>query len=97
MAQKSILTIITLTFLTLPVIGGAVIGCANTSKGDKQHGDRQPPKEAIEACVDKAEGDPVSFKGRRGESLEALCKMMDDQLVAVPEGMESKGNRPPRK
>jgi len=34
----------------------------------------------------KEEGDPVSFKGRGGESLKATYQTVQDMLVAVPEG-----------
>ena len=65
----------------------AVPACAAGGGGGGGRGGQQgPPPEAIEACVDKAEGDVVSFEGRRGESVEATCEMVDDQLVAVPEG-----------
>lgn len=47
---------------------------------------RTPPKEAIEACVDKVEGEEVTFKGRRGEDLNATCVYMHGELVALPKG-----------
>lgn len=46
---------------------------------------KAPPPEAIEACVDKVEGDSVSFETRRGDTLTGICMTVDDQLVAVPE------------
>ena len=59
---------------------------AQPPKGNK------PPKEAIEACVEKSEGDTVSFLNRRGDKVEGTCKLIEDQLVAVPADHE----RPPR-
>lgn len=58
---------------------------ANSEQGNR--GRMQgPPPEAIKACTGKQVGDTVSFKGRRGETLNATCQTVEDQLVAVPEG-----------
>lgn len=46
---------------------------------------RQPPQVAIDACIDKVEGDAVLFTTRRGNELEATCKIRRDQLLAVPD------------
>ena len=51
----------------------------------KRSKDGKPPPEAIEACVDKSEGEVVTFETRRGHQLEATCKLIEEQLVAVPE------------
>lgn len=65
----------------------SVSACASGQQGGGGRGGMQgPPPEAIEACQDKAEGDTVSFSGRGGESISATCQMINDQLVAVPEG-----------
>jgi hypothetical protein len=45
-----------------------------------------PPPEAIEACNGKTEGDAVEFTTPRGDKVKAICRQMDGQLVAVPEG-----------
>ena len=45
---------------------------------------RKPPKEAIEACVDRQENDNVQFSGRRGETIDAKCLTKHGTLVAVP-------------
>lgn len=58
----------------------------------QQRGQHGPPPEAIEACEGKTEGDQVSFNGPKGEALEGICKSMNNQLAAVPEG-----GIPPRK
>ena len=50
-----------------------------------------PPPEAIAACEGKNVGDTTSFKGRKGEKLEATCKEIEGQLAAVPD------NAPPKK
>ena len=48
--------------------------------------DGKPPQEAIEACADKSEGEVVSFETPRGDQMEATCTLIEEQLVAVPEG-----------
>ena len=55
--------------------------------------DGKPPQEAIEACVDKSEGEVVTFETRRGDRLEAICTLMEEQLVAVPEHRKKRGDR----
>jgi hypothetical protein len=66
-----------------------VSGCAeDSSRGrDRKQG---PPPEAIQACEGKQEGDIVSFTGGRGESVKATCQTVEDQLVAVPEGHDTR-------
>lgn len=63
----------------------AVVAFSSNERGGRG-GMQGPPPEAIEACSGKAEGESVTFAGRRGESLTATCRTIDDQLVAVPEG-----------
>lgn len=64
-----------------------VTACANSTRGGGPNGGQQgPPPEAIAACDGMKEGDSVSFEGRRGESVAGTCQLIDDQLVAVPEG-----------
>ena len=46
---------------------------------------RGPPPEAFEACEDKSEGDTVSITTPHGDTIDATCKLMKEQLVAVPE------------
>jgi hypothetical protein len=46
-----------------------------------------PPPEAYEACKDKSEGDSVGITTPRGDTLEAVCKKVDNRLVAEPENM----------
>ena len=66
----------------------AVPACASSNRGSGggRGGMQGPPPEAIEACEGKSEGDSVTFAGRRGDSVPATCTMVNDQLVAVPEG-----------
>jgi hypothetical protein len=44
-----------------------------------------PPSEAVEACKDKSEGDKVEITNPRGEKMNAVCKQLHGQLVAMPE------------
>lgn len=46
---------------------------------------RGPPPEAFEACENKSEGDTVSITTPHGDTIDATCKLMKEQLVAVPE------------
>ena len=80
------ITIILVLVLALPISACA----AERGENGRRQG---PPPEAIEACKDKAEGDSVTFTGRRGESLQATCKEIQGQLAAVPEGRKSRGGR----
>lgn len=43
-----------------------------------------PPPEAVETCAGLNEGDSVSFETPRGDTLEASCQLIKEQLVAVP-------------
>lgn len=56
----------------------------------RMHDNKKPPKEAIEACVDKSEGDAVTFTTRHGHKLSGICSFMEDILVAVPENHPSR-------
>ncbi|MSM41562.1 MAG: hypothetical protein GJT30_18255 [Geobacter sp.] len=48
-------------------------------------GHRKPPQEAYDACKGKNEGTAVEVTTPRG-TMKAVCKSMDGQMVAVPEG-----------
>lgn len=73
-------------FLSLTLFAGLAVA------NDKSHENKRrgPPAEAIEACADKAQGDSVSFEGRRGNTLEGTCILMKEVLVAVPVGHEKR-------
>ena len=71
-----------LFFVTSMLVIGSTGVHAQEGRGQ---GERRPPPEAFEACVDKSEGDSVTIETRRGDTLSATCKMMNDSLVAVPE------------
>jgi hypothetical protein len=59
---------------------------------DKAHRGNAP-KAAIDACANQYEGDLVSFEARNGDVLEAVCKVMDDTLVAAPLNRPAKHER----
>lgn len=79
---KSKTAIVILMFALLPIVATPVYSNNQQSRGP-QGG---PPPEAIKACEGKSEGATTSFKGRRGETLEATCKKIEGQLAAVPAG-----------
>ncbi len=55
------------------------------NKPRREH--RGPPAEALEACSILVQGDPCSFEGKRGETLEGTCEAPDDKPLACrPEG-----------
>ena len=62
----------------------------NSGQRRPHHG---PPPEAIEACKGKQVDDKVSFTGRMGEALEAICQERDGQMVAMPTSMPERGPR----
>jgi hypothetical protein len=70
---------------TVLVAGAAY---AESDEDTKPHrGHRGPPEVALEACSNSVQGDPCSFEGRHGESLEGNCEAHDDQALACrPEG-----------
>lgn len=41
--------------------------------GGDGDGPPRPPREAVEACADKASGDECSFEGREGETVSGSC------------------------
>lgn len=84
MTKKTIVKVMVMLMFLVMVPVGVYANSEGGTRGRKQG----PPPEAVEACKDKQEGDTVSFKGRRGESVSATCQTIEDQLVAVPEGHE---------
>lgn len=85
---KSTAATIVVMLLLLPVAAITAYSSGQDSRGP-QGG---PPPEAIKACAGKSAGDTTSFKGRRGETLEAICREIDGKLAAVPAG----GPKPPQ-
>lgn len=58
---------------------------------------RKPPQEAFDACKGKSAGDTVSITTPRGDTLTAVCRQLDGQLVAMPDKMPAPpSGAPPR-
>jgi hypothetical protein len=76
------------TAVLILLLGIAMIIVVWAADGPQQgrSGPMGPPPEAVEACKDKSEGADVQFTGRRGDKVEASCKLMNGQMVAVPKG-----------
>lgn len=73
---------------------GSILFSGNLlAQEDNQKRAHKPPQEAVTACEGKSEGDKVSFETPHGDTVEGTCKLIQEQLVAVP----PKGERPIRK
>ena len=80
--------------LAILVIALASASFSNSLYAQQRKDDnKKPPKEAIEACVDKSEGDAVSFTTRHGHQLSGICTIIEDTLVAVPENHPSRDEK----
>lgn len=89
MKQKSKNTAIQILLRSAFITALTISAFAN-AKPDRPKG---PPPEAKEACVNKTEGDSVSFSTPRGDTIEASCQMLEDELVAVPLDHEQRKER----
>ena len=72
-------------FAALLVAGAAY---AESDDDRKPRGERRgPPPVALEACASSVQGDPCSFAGRDGETLEGTCEAPAEKPLACrPEG-----------
>lgn len=61
------------------VFGYSPLLLAEGGEGEQRQR-RGPPKAALQACEGKSVGDKVTFQGRRGHKVNAVCKM-----IAVPD------------
>lgn len=81
---------------SLFTITATLLLVASTYADDRQENEsrrehRGPPEVALEACASSVQGDPCSFEGRRGETLEGTCEAPDDRPLACrPEGHPKK-------
>ncbi|MDY0191070.1 MAG: hypothetical protein RBR22_10085 [Desulfuromonas sp.] len=80
--MKKHATTTAILILTLAILLPTIV--AANDRPDRPQG---PPPEAISACEGKSVGDSVEFTGRRGETVKATCKKIDDKLAAVPDNM----------
>ncbi len=47
---------------------------AQSDQESRPRGEHQgPPKVAFEVCLDSVQGDPCSFEGQRGDTLQGRC------------------------
>jgi hypothetical protein len=74
------------------LLGACVItqaACAQPGGGGGNGERRGPPPEAYEACADQAAGDSCEMTGRRGDTLQGSCIVLNEEdqtLVCAPEG-----------
>ncbi|MFT7002858.1 MAG: hypothetical protein ACJAWW_000192 [Sulfurimonas sp.] len=68
--------------LSILMLGATVMFAQDQSR-------REPPKEAITACENKASGDTCSITTPKGNTLEGTCKNTPDDkyFVCMPENM----------
>ena len=84
--------------LVIPALAGTLLlagAAAADNSSEKQRGERRgPPQVAVEACAAAVEGDPCSFQGRRGNTLEGSCASRDDKPLACRPDGHGKRDRP---
>ncbi len=79
--NHSLITLIT----TLLLVSTAYAESDQENNPRREH--RGPPEAALEACSSSVQGDPCSFEGRRGDTMEGTCEGSDDKPLACrPEG-----------
>lgn len=82
----------------LLALTGIVTAPVQASLATQGHPGKGPPPEAYEACKEKSEGATVEMTTPRGDTIRAICKLINGQLVAVPEGgPPGSGNSEPPK
>jgi hypothetical protein len=69
--------------LAAPVIGLTAADAQKEppARREPPHG---PPPEAYLACEGKSAGEAVVFETPYGDEIEAICRYLDDRLVAKP-------------
>ncbi|NVN99973.1 MAG: hypothetical protein HXX17_11665 [Geobacteraceae bacterium] len=72
--------------LSIGLIVMFLLGGVSAWGADPERG-RKPPQEAFDACKGKSAGDTVSIITPRGDTLTAVCRQLDGQLVAMPDKM----------
>ena len=77
--------------LVATVLVASAAYAESEEKDESRREHRGPPEVALEACSNSVQGDPCSFEGRRGESLEGSCEAPSDKPLACrPEGAPPK-------
>jgi len=81
-------------YLVIPALAGALLFTGAALADDSSEKQRRgPPPVAIEACAAAVEGDPCSFEGRRGNSVEGSCASRDDKPLACRPDRHGKRDR----
>lgn len=80
-----------LSLMLLTAVAGTAFAQDDDGGNSREQGRRGPPPEALEACSAAVSGDPCSFEGRRGETLDGTCEAPEDKPLAcrpanAPEG-----------
>ena len=71
------------TLLTFVALVVATPVMAEDDQRDGERGKhRLPPPVALEACAASIEGDPCSFEGRRGDTIEGNCSQFEESTLA---------------
>lgn len=83
------------TFITLLAFFALAISTASHSQQrNEQSGKRTPPKEALNACVDKSAGQQCVFEGRKGsESGTCFAPSEELPLACKPAGKGEGGKK----
>jgi Spy/CpxP family protein refolding chaperone len=76
-----------LVLAALAALLPATSWAAPVGEGRRMH----PSPQAIAACEGKSAGDAVQFSNRRGQTVQAICRRMDENLVAMPDARPGKG------
>ncbi len=79
----------------LPILASTLMfGIAHAEDDDgteRKRGPKGPPEAALEACSAAVDGDPCSFEGRRGNTVDGTCSTRDDKPLACrPDRRKSK-------
>ncbi len=76
------------TFSSIATLIAAIVMLSINANASNDSNKRPgPPPEAFAACKGKAVGDTVTFSGRNGEKVAAVCKEIQGKLVAAPDKM----------
>ncbi len=77
---------LTAGIIVLSILG--LVPAARAASDNEPAGGRRsgPSQAAIDACKDKNEGAAVEFTSRHGHTIKAVCKSVNGQLAAVPQG-----------
>jgi hypothetical protein len=76
--------LITGLLLAAPVASLAAAGTTQEPPARKEQPHHGLPPEAYRACEGKEAGEAVIIETPRGDEIEAVCRYVDDRLVAKP-------------